>query len=216
MRHLVKFLTSVILLITLPAVGAEISSLAECTTTVFTEISRTQKWSGKAPASCKATVAVEKRQEGIFVTAWTIEPVAGGWIRTAFSSATGYAELADKKALIKANHDIMARAKRLGRCLDSIKATNDPQECRIRVTKSYFVDEVTGTEKNHLIWLDDNGRHTVIEYSFGDSEATPSPPADLFEGNPLPPGVVINLYRKVDASGSRGNVVANRYKIGRL
>lgn len=204
MRYLIQLYLPMLLLIALPAAGAEITSLAECTTKMFDEINRTRKWSGKAPAGCTAMVAAEKRPEGVFVTAWAIETAGGGWIRTAFSSAAGYAELADGKTLADANRDIMARAKRLGRCLDSIKAVNDPQECRVHATKSYRVDEVTGIEKSRLIWLDDNGRHAVVEYTFGDTDATPTPPADLFEENPLPPGVIINLYRRVDATEGSG------------
>ncbi|MBE2887081.1 hypothetical protein [Geobacter anodireducens] len=199
MRYRILSIAMVYLLIAQPAAGADVGALATCTTRVFSEINLTRKWSGKAPAGCTATVAVEKRTDGIFVTAWAVEVTAGGWVQTALSSAAGYAELADKKTLARANSDIISRAARLGRCLDSIKAVNDPLECRTHATKSYLVDEVTGTEHNRLIWLDDNGRHTVVEYSFGDTEATPTPPADLFEGTPLQPGVIIHLYREVKA-----------------
>lgn len=197
MRYLMQLFVPVLLLIALPAAGAEITSLAECSTKVFNEVNRTQKWSGKAPAGCTAAVAAEKRPEGLFVTVWSVEPTARGWIRAAFSSAIAYAELADKKALARANREIMARAGRLERCLESIKATNDPQECRIHATKSYRIDEVTGIENSRLIWLNDNGRHAVVEYTFGDTDESPTPPADLFEAPPLPPGVIINLFRKV-------------------
>lgn len=202
MRYRILAIAMVSLLATLPAAGADVRDLATCTTKVFNEINRTRQWSGKAPAGCAATVAVEKRADGIFVAAWTIEATAGGWVRTALSSAAGYAEVADKKILARANREIVSRAARLGKCLDSIKAVNDPLECRTHATKSYLVDEVTGTEHNRLIWLDDNGRHTVVEYSFGDTEATPTPPADLFEGTPIQPGVIIQLYREVNAPPS--------------
>ncbi|KAF0216294.1 MAG: hypothetical protein FD174_3748 [Geobacteraceae bacterium] len=194
MRYLVKFLMPVLLLITLPASAADITSLAQCATKVFKEINRTQKWTGQAPAGCPAQVAVEKRADGIFITVWAVEPAADGWVRTAFSAAAGYAEIADKKALAKAASDIMARAGRLGRCLDSIKTVNDPRECRSRATKSYLAGEVTGTENDRIIRLDDNGRHTVVQYSFGDTSATPTPPADLYESTPLPP-MIIDLHR---------------------
>lgn len=200
MRYRLLAMAMAYMLIALPAAGADIEALARCTTKVFNEINLTRKWSGKAPDGCTATVAVEKRSDGIFVAAWAVESTTGGWVRTAFSSAAGYAEMADKKALARANRDIMNRAARLGRCLDSIIAVNDPLECRTHATKSYLVDEVTGTEHNRLIWLDDNGRHTVVEYSFGDTEATPTPPADLFEGNPLEPGVIIHLYQEAGAA----------------
>jgi hypothetical protein len=108
----------------------------------------------------------------------------------------GYAEIADKKRLAAAERDITARAKRLARCLDSINRINDPLECRDRASKSYLAGEESGVETTRLIWLDDNGRHAVIEHAYGDTEATPSPPADLFTGQPLPPGMTIDLHIK--------------------
>lgn len=208
MHYLIPLLIQVLLLVATQAAAVEVTSLAKCTTRVFDEINSTHKWSGKSPAGCTAEVAVEKRTAGVFVTAWATEPAAGGWVRIAFSAAANYAELAAKKELAKVNHDVMARAERLDNCLYSIKTINDPRECRSQATRSYLVGEETGTEDDRLIWLNDNGRYTVVEYAFGDTEETPTPPADLFEGNPLPPGVTIELYRKVDATLDRENVIS--------
>ena len=207
MRYVVPLILQVLVLVSTPAAAVEVTNLAECATKVFDEINSTRKWSGKPPAGCAAEVAVEKRTDGVFVTAWATEPAAGGWVRIAFSAAAGFTELAAKKELVKANRDVMARAGRLERCLFSIKTFNDPQECRSRATKSYLVGEETGTEDDRFIWLDDSGRYTVVEFAFGDTEETPTPPADLFEGNPIPPGVNIELYRKVEA-GSGEHLVS--------
>jgi len=184
------------LLLMLPAaeaVAADVSLLAGCTTKVFDEIRRTRKWSGKAPPACPASIAVEKRADGVVATAWVIRNADGGWVKTAFSSAMGYGEIARKKELAKASRDIMARSKRLERCLDSINTVNDPLECRDRATKSYVSGEESGEENDRIVWLDDNGRHTVVEYSFGNTTPTPGPPADLMNGQQLPPGMIIDL-----------------------
>ena len=194
MRYGIQLIIPVLLLASFPASAADMIGLAECTTKVFMEINRTQKWSGKAPAGCKARVAVEKRPSGVFVIAWVVQPTDGGWVRTAFSAGMGYAEVAVKNALTRANRDILTRAGRIERCLNSIITVNDPLECRDRATKSYLAGEETGTENNRLIWLDDNGRHAVAEYSYGTTTATPTPPADLLSGQPLPPGMTIDLH----------------------
>jgi hypothetical protein len=88
----------------------------------------------------------------------------------------------------------MARAKRLERCLDSINTVNDPLECRDRATKSYSADEESGVENDRIVWLDDDGRHTVVGYAYGNTTSTPSPPADLLNGQQLPPGTIIDLH----------------------
>ncbi|HEX9078342.1 MAG TPA: hypothetical protein VF795_02060, partial [Desulfuromonadaceae bacterium] len=164
-----------LLVITTPVFAADISGLADCAARVFGEIQRTQKWSGKAPSGCSSGVRVERRPSGLFVTVWDIEAADEGWVRTGFSAGMGYGELSTKKLLARAKHDIMARAAHIGRCLDSIIAVNDPLDCRDRATKSYVAGEETGIEDDRLIWLDDNGRHTVVEYSSGNTTATPSP-----------------------------------------
>lgn len=205
MRYITRLFILALLSISFPASAADITSLAGCATRVFDEINHTHKWSGKTPAGCSAEVAVEQHPDGVFVTIWAIENAGNGWVRTAFSAAMGYDEIARKKELAKANRDIMARAGRLGRCLNSIIKVNDPLECRDHATKSYLVGEETGTENKRLIWLDDNGRYAVAEYSFGDTEATPDPPADLFSTPPLPPGTILDLHLgKGSKSGTSG------------
>jgi len=176
--------------------ASDVNALAACNVKIFEEIHKTRKWSGKPPAGCPATVALEKRREGIFVTSWKTQEVEGGWVSTAFSSAVGYGEIADRKDLKMANHEILSRAGRLGRCLDSILSTNNPLECRQRVIKSYMAGEAVGEENRKTIWLDDNGRHTVVEFAYGNSEMDPNEPADLLETPPLPAGTVIEVYPK--------------------
>jgi hypothetical protein len=205
MRYITRLFIMALLSISFPASAADITSLAGCATRVFDEINRTHKWSGKTPAGCSAEVAVEQHPDGVFVTTWVVENAGDGWVRTAFSAAMGYDELARKKDLAKADRDIMARAGRLGRCLESIIKVNDPLECRDYSTKSYLVGEETGTENERLIRLDDNGRYAVAEYSYGDTEATPDPPADLFSSPPLPPGTILDLHLwKGSKSGTAG------------
>lgn len=200
----IMMIIAAIPLAAVPASAADITGLAECATKVFTDISRTRQWSGRAPGGCGPGIAVENRADGIFVTAWTNERADNGWVRTAFSAAMGYTEIARKKGLAAANHDILARARRIGRCLDSINRVNDPLECRDRATNSHLVGEESGSESKRFIWLDDNGRHTVAEYSFGSTAATPTPPTDLFEGQPLPPGMIIDLHLRDDDGRGRG------------
>jgi len=204
MKRIMMLILPALLLATVSVSAADIAGLAECATKVFTDINRTQKWSGKAPSGCAPGIAVEKRAAGLFVTAWANENVDGGWVRTAFSAGMGYAEIARKKELAAANHDILARARRIGRCLESINSDNDPLECRDRATKSYLVGEESGSESKRIVWLDDNGRHTVAEYSFGNTAATPTPPVDLFNGQQLPPGMIIDLHLRDDGRGGRG------------
>jgi len=181
--------------------ASDVTELAACTVEIFKEISHNHKWSGEPPSGCPSTVVVEKRQGGIFITTWKVEKVSGGWTNTAFSSAQGLWEIASKKDLANANQDIMARARRLGKCLDSILATNDPLECRQKAIKSYLAGETTGTEMHKTIWLDDKGRHAVVEFSYGDSTTQAMEPADIIESSPLPNGTIINILPRV--SGKR-------------
>lgn len=174
--------------------GQDVPRLAECGLKIFREINRTGKWSGKPSPDCRGSASVERRPSGIFVTTWVVEAAEGGWVRTAFSAAMDQAELAGKKSLSRAGGDVRERARHLQRCLGSILSVNDPLDCRDYATKSYVVDEESGTENRRLVWLDDNGRHTVVEYAFGTTSATPTPPADLFSGQPLPPNTVIDLH----------------------
>jgi hypothetical protein len=193
MRYPTVLLALVLMFTAVEALAADVSLLAGCTTKVFDEIRRTRKWSGKAPAGCRASIVVEKRTDGVVITAWTTRNIEGGWVKTAFSGAMGYGEIVRKKELGKASRDIMARAKRLERCLDSINTVNDPLECRDRATKSYVAGDESGVENDRIVWLDDNGRHAVVEYAFGNTEPTPSPPADLLNGQQLLPGMIIDL-----------------------
>jgi len=194
MRNSVFFLLGAVLCGAVPSQGQDISGLAACTTKVFGEISRTHKWSGKPPAGCPAKIAVEKRSGGVFVTAWNSDKASGGWVRTAFSTAMNYEEIAGKASLSKAGKEIRQRAEQLDSCLKSILSVNDPLDCRDRAVKSYVAGETTGTEHKRLVWLDDAGRHAVVEYAFGTSSATPTPPVDLFKGENVLPGMIIDLH----------------------
>lgn len=185
--------------------ASDVSGLAACTIKIFKEINGTRKWSGKSPSGCPSTVAVEKRQEGVFVTIWKIDRMNSGWISTAFSTAEGYREVASKKDLAKANRDIMSRAMRLAKCLDSVIATNDPLECGQRWDKSYHAGETTGTEINRIIWLKDDGRHAVVEFSYGDSATEPSEPADIIETSPLPYGMIVNVIPQVGGCSGKSS-----------
>jgi hypothetical protein len=191
----IVLLTMLCLATALPVGADGISTLAACTSKVFVEISRTRTWSGKPPHGCTASIAVEKRPGGIFVAAWASERTEGGWTMSAFSGAMDYVEIADKKDLVLAGTDLTARAVRLERCLNSIRAYNDPLECRDRSTTSSLVGERFGNEVRGLVWLDDTGRHAVVEYAFGSDSSTPPLPADLFNGEFLRPGTVIDLHR---------------------
>jgi len=194
MRRLIWLTLCCQLATALPALGDEVRPLADCTVKVFRDIAKNRAWTGKLPAGCSARVYVEQRPTGVFVTAWRSGVSKQGWIRLSFSAAMGVAELADTKALKRAGRDITARAGRIGRCLDSIIRVNDPLECRDSAVKSYLAGETLGTEYVRNIWLDDNGRHSVVEYAYGDSLAAVSPPADLFAGPALPPGTRVNLH----------------------
>ena len=190
-------LTIVLMLAAIPASAREISSLADCANKVFAEINRTQKWSGKPPNGCQARVAVEKRPSGVFVAVWAFEHAESGWTMTAFSGAMDYSEIADKKELALAGKDIMARAVRLERCLNSITTVNDPLECLDRATRSYHVGEEIGSGTRRLVWLNDNGRHAVVQYGSGAASTVQAPPADLFNGESVRPGMAVNLHLKL-------------------
>ena len=59
---------------------------------------------------------------------------------------------------------------------------------------SGMILEELGVEYKRQIWLDDGGRHSVAEYAYGDTQATVTPPADLFGGSALPPGTNLNIH----------------------
>jgi hypothetical protein len=192
-KYLFWLATLALLFIIIPAEAVELRPLADCTVKVFREINRTSAWSGKRPKGCLADIHVEKRPAGIFVTVWNSGTSEQGWVRVSLSSAMGFYEVADRKALAKGSHDITARAARIERCLNSIIEVNDPLECRDYGIKSYLAGEELGVEYKRQIWLDDGGRHSVAEYAYGDTQATVTPPADLFGGSALPPGTKLNI-----------------------
>jgi len=96
--------------------------------------------------------------------------------------------------LEKAGRDITTRAARIGLCLDSIIRVNDPFECRDHATKTYSAGEDLGVEYNRSIWLEDSGRHSVVEHAYGDTEKVIAEPADLFDGPALPTGLDLKLH----------------------
>lgn len=194
MRHLFWVAILFVLTAFIPAQGVELQPLADCSIKVFREINRSHVWSGKQPKGCAAGIYVDKRPEGIFVTTWNSNNTESGWVRVSLSAAMGFPEVSDRKTLEKAGHDITARVARIERCLDSIIRVNDPLECRDNATKTYSAGEETGVEYKRSIWLDDNGRHSVVEYAYGDARASVSPPAELFGGAALPPGMDLNIH----------------------
>ncbi len=203
MRYLFWLTALFVPTICIPVQASELQPLADCSIKVFRGINQTQEWSGKAPKGCLVGINVEKRPTGIFVTTWKIGSSESGWVRVSFSAAMGFYEVANRKALEKAGRDITARAARIERCLDSIIRVNDPLECRDNATKTYSVGEATGVEYNRSVWLDDNGRHSVAEYAYGDSQASVDPPADLFSEPALPPGTRLNIYMLNNRLNSR-------------
>lgn len=194
MRYLFRLATLFVLTFCIPAQGLELRPLADCSIKVFREINRTRAWSGKQPDGCAVGIYVEKRPDGIFVTTWNSSNSEEGWGRTSLSAAMGFSEVANRKTLEKAGHDITARTARIERCLNSIIRVNDPLECRDYATKSHSAGEDTGVEYKRSIWLEDNGRHTVVEYAYGDTRAAVAPPADLFGGAALPPGTNLDIH----------------------
>ncbi len=195
MRHLICLTICIAFSMCLSAQAVELQPLAGCAIKVFRGINRSHVWSGKVPVGCSNDIYVEKRPSGIFVTSWVSSSSESGWERLALSVAMGYHEVANRKSLQQAEGDISARTARIGRCLDSILRVNDPLECRDHATKTYSAGDVMGIEYNRSIWLDDNGRHVVVEYAYGDTRPATSPePADLFGGPPLPPGTNLDVH----------------------
>lgn len=194
MRYLIWMTSVIIFSMDMKAQAMDLRPLADCTVKVFRDINRNHSWSGKTPAGCSANMYVEKRPAGIFVTTWSSSNSQSGWVRLSLSSAMGFSEVADKKLVEKAGRDISARAARIGRCLDSIIRVNDPLECRDYAAKTYSVGEDLGVEFNRSIWLDDNGRHSVVEYAYGDASKADNPPTDLFGGPALPPGIDLKVH----------------------
>lgn len=174
--------------------AVQLRPLADCSIKVFRGINKSHVWSGKAPEGCSAGIQVEKRPTGIFVTTWNSDRSESGWVRVSFSAAMGFYEVADRKTLEKAGRDITARALRIEQCLDSIIRVNDPLECRDHAVKTYSAGDTMGIEYNRSIWLDDDGRHAVADYSYGDTREAVSPPVELFSGTAVRPGTNLNIH----------------------
>ena len=194
MRYLFCLTLLLVLIVSSPVQAVELRPLADCSIQVFRGINKSHVWSGKAPKGCSVRINVEKRPTGVFVTTWSSGSSESEWVRVSFSAAMSFFEVADRKALERAGRDITARAARIERCLNSIIRVNDPLECRDYATRTYSAGETIGAENNRSIWLDDNGRHTVAEYAYGDTETPNNPPADLFSGPALPPGTNLNIH----------------------
>lgn len=194
MRYLICIATVLSMCVSVNAQTRDLKALADCSVKVFRDINHSQSWSGKAPDGCNAEIYVEKRTSGIFVTTWIGSSSRNGWERVALSSAMSFAEVASKQRLGKAGRDIAVRAARIERCLDSIIRVNDPLECRDNATKTYSAGDDVGVEYNRSIWLEDSGRHTVVEYAYGDTEKVINVPADLIGGPALPLGLDLKLH----------------------
>ncbi len=176
-----------------PAAAATVDALSTCTAKVFSEIGRTHKWSGKPPAGCPEGLAVTKHEDGALVTFWTVTRSGDGWVQTSFSAAESYQELAHPTDLSAANKDVLARGRRLSRCLQTQGTTHVPDECRMRGSKETLASEESGVKDVSQITLNDTGRYCAVEYVVGDTIATPSEPADIDTGDALPPGIQIKI-----------------------
>jgi hypothetical protein len=197
MHYPTLILTMLWVTVAAPAAAAEVAALAGCSSAVFTQISRTSTWSGKAPKACKAQVAVHRTDAGIAVTAWSGEAAASGdRTRTSFTGVLDYEELANKGGLSAALSDLMVRARHLERCLVSLRKHKDPLDCRLGGARDYLAGEETGVKDSYTLTIPDDGRSVVVEYQIGSTIATPDQPADLEAAQPLPPGVLIDLRRR--------------------
>ena len=178
-----------------PAAAATVDTLVSCTAKVFSEIGRTHKWSAKSPAGCPAGIAVTKHEGGPLVTFWERTRSGDGWVQTSFSAFESYEELARPTSLSAANKDVLARGRRLARCLQTQGTAHVPDECRMRGARETEASEESGVKDISQITLNDMGRYCAVEYVVGDTIATPSEPADIETGNALPPNVLIKLQR---------------------
>lgn len=193
---MLRLLLFLLLLIPSGARAAGVSSLAACGSAVFAEIGRTGKWSGKPPKGCPSQVSVQEAGSAVAVTVWGVQPGGLGWVETSFTAQVDYAEMADQGRLAAARQDVMARARRMERCLASLTSSHDPGECRLQGSRDYLADEESGVEDRETLWLPDGGRRCVVEYLTGDASATPTPPPSVDQGEPLPPGVVLDIHQK--------------------
>lgn len=182
-----------------PAAAANISDLANCSVTIFTEIGKDGSWSGTLPAGCSPQIQVEIRRNKLFITSWIVEQGKSGWLRTAFSCAMSMTELksasGSREAVTKAGVDIQARARLLGQCLDLNKNKNDGIKCLNYESESYLTGKQGGTEHKLLLWLDDDKHHTKAEIAYANKSYIPTLPTDLLNGEIIPPGVKIDWNR---------------------
>jgi hypothetical protein len=192
-----KFISSVavfMLFYSTAALGADLTHLANCSIMVFNEIAKTgTTWSGKQPEGCYAKIKVTYTSDGPQVTAWFTDKADDEWAMTSFTVNMNYSEISNPKALAVGNRDIVSRAQKLGKCLNPIVKHNDPSGCLYTSNKEYSAGEMFGTERNWKIWLDDDLRKTILNYSIGDMETLPSPDAGFNPGESLPPGTELHL-----------------------
>jgi len=114
----------------------------------------------------------------------------------------GHGELVDKKLLDNAIKDMKSRSIRLNKCLNSIQELNNPGECRDTAKKIYSVGGASGVEMERIIWLDDGGRHVVLGFFYGNSDASDTVPADFEKTPSIPAGVHIDLHLGSRSSGN--------------
>lgn len=179
-----------------PALAADVTQLASCTTKVFAEIGRTRKWSGSAQAGCFADVAVYRRGDGLLVSAWIKERrYDAGYELTRFSALESYEEMATPNRLAEANQEILERADRLTVCLEKLGTGQVPDDCQVNGRRAMVAGEETGVQDIRRILLKDGGRFTAVEHVVADTIDTPDQPADIPTDNQIPPGVIIELRR---------------------
>lgn len=193
MKHLPLTIVSLMLFVARPLWGADVEGLAACTTKVFSEMHRTKRWSGEAPAGCLAEVGAFRHVGGVRVAAWIKEKKGEGWVLISFSAVETMAEIADAKKLAAANRDIKDRAGRLKRCLNRADGGSHP-ECRDRGAREYLADDESGVRDLRRITLGDAGRDTELEYLVSDTVATPDLPAETPDDEPLPPGTELKVF----------------------
>jgi hypothetical protein len=176
------------------ALASDVEQLASCTTKVFNVIARTQKWTGKAPAGCDGRVSVRKEGDGVAVAVSRLIRENEGWERISFATSESFQEIARPKSLAAANRDIMARAKKLARCLDTLGTDKFPASCTSRGTKNLVVDEESGEIEVTELVLNDAGRPVMVQYQVGDTIATPTEPAEDPANNALPQGMDLHIF----------------------
>jgi len=176
------------------ALASDVEQLASCTTKVFNVIARTRKWSGTAPAGCGARVTVLKEADGVLVSASRLISENDGWERISFAASESFREIASPKNLAAANRDIMARAKKLARCLDTLGTEKFPANCTSRGSKNLVADEESGEIEVTDLALNDAGRPVLLQYQVGDTVSTPTEPAEEPAGNALPQGMDLRIF----------------------